>query len=215
MSNSDSGSRGYRSELRERQAADTRRRVIEAAAEEFGANGYHGATFAQIAKRAGVSIETVQKHGPKAELLWASVEVRSFGVEGALDIRETDQGRKMLAAADPAEFATSVSEVILEINEQAAGVWSAAMGAAQGDRDASVLLAERIGTIRTQVESMLGVVADRGWLRADVPFDELVEACCVITSVEAYVRFLQTDGLSADQYRDFVARTLRDTIMVR
>ncbi len=215
MVEADNGTRGYRSELRQRQAADTRQRVIEAAAEVFGANGYHGATFAQIAKRAGVSIETVQKHGPKAALLWAAVEVRSFGVEGRLDIRDTEPGRAMLAAGDPAGFAAVVGETILAINEPVAGVWTAALGAAQGDRDATDLLGEQIATIRTQVERLLRIIGDRGWLRTDVPFDDLVEAACVITSAEAYVRFVLIDGRSRDAYREFVARTIRDTILVR
>ena len=148
-------------------------------------------------------------------MLWAAVEVRSFGVEGQLDIRDTEPGRAMLAARDPAGFAAVISESILAINEPVAGVWSAAMGAAQGDRDATDLLGERIATIRTQVERVLEIVADRGWLRTDVPFDDLVETACVITSAETYVRFVLIDGKSRDAYRDFVARTIRDTILVR
>ena len=59
MSGAETRPRIYRSELRQQQAAQTRRRIIEAAIEEFSHNGYQAATLAQIAKRAGVSIETV------------------------------------------------------------------------------------------------------------------------------------------------------------
>ena len=56
---------------------------------------------------------------------------------------------------------------------------------------------------------------ERGWLRGDVPFDELVETFCVLTSVETYVRFVQLDGKSVDAYKAFVARALRDTVFAR
>lgn len=209
----ESRTRRYRSELRQRQAAGTRRRVVEAAAVVFSENGYQAATFAQIAQRAGVSIETVQKHGPKTALLWAAVEVASFGVEGEIDISLTEQGAAIIEARDPDEFAKIVSEAMFAINEAAAGVWTALAGAAHGDSGLRDNLAERLAGIRGQVENVLRVVAERGWLRTDVAFDDLVEACCVITSVESYVRFVLLDRKSQEEYQSFVARMLRDTIL--
>lgn len=213
MAGADSRTRIYRSELRQRQAAQTRRHVVEAAGEVFSENGYHAATFAQIAKRAGVSVETVQKHGPKAALMWAAVEVASFGVEGDIDVFATDLGRAMLEVADSDGFAAFLGEAMLTINEPAAGVWTAVTGAAHGDHELRGHLVQRLAAIRRQVENVLRVIAERGWLRTDVPFDELVEACCVITSVESYVRFVRLDGKSPEEYKAFVTRTVRDTVL--
>lgn len=214
MPDAESRTRTYRSELRQRQAAETRRRVVEAAIEVFSENGYQSATFVQIARRAGVSVETVQKHGPKTALLWAAVEVASFGVEGRdRDIRSTEQGQAMLGATDPDGFADVVAKAVLAINEPVAGVWMAITGAALGDDELQGLLAERLAEIRKQVGHVVRHLADRGWLRTDVPFDELVEAVCVITSVESYVRFVQVDGKSRKAYKAFVARAIRDTIL--
>ena len=70
-----------------------------------------------------------------------------------------------------------------------------------------------LALIRGQVDHVLRFVDDRGWLRRDVPFDDLVEAFCVITCVETYVRFVQHDGKSPSQYKTFVARTVRETIL--
>ena len=52
-------SRAYRSELRRRQAADTRRRILEVAAGLFADLGYARTTMTKIATAAGVSPETV------------------------------------------------------------------------------------------------------------------------------------------------------------
>jgi AcrR family transcriptional regulator len=215
MTGAEARTRTYRSELRQRQAAETRRRVVEAAAEVFSENGYQAATFAQIAKRTGVSIETVQKHGPKTALLWAAVEVASFGVEGEIDIFGTDLGKAMLEVVDPGGFAAFLGEAMLAINARAAGVWTAVTGAAHGDSELRSHLAERLAAIRRQVDNVLQMIAERGWLRTDVPFDDLVETCCVITSVESYVRFVRLDGKSHDDYKTFITRTVRDTILLR
>ncbi|MGX7670409.1 TetR/AcrR family transcriptional regulator [Plantactinospora sp. DSM 117369] len=189
--------------------------MVEAAGEVFSEHGYQAATFAQIANRAGVSIETVRTHGPKAALMWAAVEVASFGVEGDVDLFATDLGKAMLEVGDPYGFAAFLGETMLAINEPAAGVWTAVTGAAHGDRELRSHLAQRLAAIRKQVANVLRVVAERGWLRTDVPFDDLVEACCVITSVESYVRFVRLDGKSPEEYKAFITRTIADTILER
>ena len=60
------GNRGYVSRLRAQQAADTRDRVVRAAADLFAERGYAGTTLPEIGRRAGVSTETVQDHGPRS-----------------------------------------------------------------------------------------------------------------------------------------------------
>jgi AcrR family transcriptional regulator len=211
--NAEGSTRPYRSELRQRQAAETRLRVVEAAVELFGRQGYRATTFAQLAKEAGVSVETVQKHGPKSALLQAAVELSSFGVEGETDFFETDLGKAMLQLRDREELAAFTGAAMLAINEPSAGVWMTVVGAAHGDEELSRYHAHMLSLIRGQVEHVLRFVDDRGWLRRDVPLDDLVEAFCIISCVETYVRFVQLDGKSKDEYKAFVARTMRETIL--
>jgi hypothetical protein len=65
-----------------------------------------------------------------------------------------------------------------------------------------------------QYVDVLRYVDDRGWIRDDMPFDDLVEAFRAITCLETYVRFVQHDGKTPDQYKAFVTRTVRETIRV-
>ena len=206
--------RPYRSDLRQRQAAETRLRVVEAAVSLFGRQGYRATTYAQLAAEAGVSVKTVQEHGPKSALLQAAVELAAFGVEGETDFFATDLGQAMLQVRDPGELAGMVGEAMFAINAPAAGLWMAVLGAAHGAEELSGFHARMLALIRAQVQHVLRYVDDRGWLRKDVPFDDLVEAFCVITCVETYVRFVQHDGKSPNEYKAFVARTVRETILV-
>ncbi len=213
MDDADPPVRPYRSRLRQQQAAQTRQRIVEAAIELFGRQGYQATTFAQIAERAGVAIETVQKHGPKSALLQAAVELVSFGVEGETDFFKTPPGRLMVELGNPDALAELVGDTMVGINEPSAGLWMAVVGAAHGDAELRGYHAQMLALIRGQIVRILRWVAERGWLRADVPFDDLVESFCVITCVESYVRFVHLDGKTRDEYRAFVSRTVRETIL--
>lgn len=215
MNTSDSSVRTYRSDLRRRQAAQTRLRVVEAAARLFAGQGYRATTFAQLAGEAGVSVKTVQEHGPKSALLRAAVELTAFGVEGETDFFATDLGRALLSVREPNALAGMIADAMLAINAPTAGLWITVVGAAPGDDDLSAFQAGMLELIRGQVGHVLRYMDEQGWLRADVPFDELVGACCVITSVESYVRFVVQDGRTPEQYQAFVARTVRETIFAR
>jgi AcrR family transcriptional regulator len=207
--------RPYRSELRARQASETRARVVEAARELFARHGYAGTTVAQIARAAGVSAETVQKHGPKTALLQAAIEYGSFGVEGESDVFATDAGRAILSARDAEDFATIIGEMVALINAPSAGLWMTVVSAALGDTEVADYRGSMLAQIRTQVERVLSYADERGWLRRDVSFDELVEAVCIVTAPEGYVRFVDFDGRSEAAYKTFVARTLRDSVLTR
>ena len=205
--------RPYRSELRQQQAAATRLRVVSAALTLFGRQGYRATTFAQLAREAGVSVETVQKHGPKSALLQAAMELVSFGVEGETDFFATDLGKAMREVQDADQLATLTGKAMLVINPPSAGLWMTVVSAAHGDDELGGYHRHMLGLIRAQVAHILRYVDERGWLRSDVPFDDLVEAFCIITCVETYVRFVQHDGKSDDDYQAFVTRTVRETIL--
>src|SRR5512139_403854 len=108
--------RPYRSDLRQRQAEQTRRAACPAALQLFASRGYRATTYAELAEEAGVSVKTVQEHGPKAALLQAAVELASFGVEGEEDFFATDLGRSLLAVRDADELAVMLGGVMLAVN---------------------------------------------------------------------------------------------------
>ena len=154
-------SRRYRSALRERQAAQTRERVVRAAGRLFSVQGYRATTFAQIASEADVSVETVQKHGPKTSLLQAAVELASFGVEGETDVFATEVGQAILQRAHAEEFASLIGAGALAINAPSAGMWMTVVAASRGDDELSAYQAQLLAGIRCQVERVLGLSGTR------------------------------------------------------
>src|SRR5689334_1899594 len=106
------GTRSYVSRLRQEQAAATRQRVVTAAAALFAERGYAGTTLPAIARRAGVSTETVQNHGPKVDLLRAAVDAMAFGAGPGAAVADTELGARLVAGVTAVEATTAAAEVL-------------------------------------------------------------------------------------------------------
>jgi AcrR family transcriptional regulator len=206
--------RVYRSELRQEQAQATRARVIAAAAELFTADGYARTTLAKIAAAAGVSAETVQAQGPKAALMIAAVEYAGLGVSGEESIFNLDIGRKMLASDDREEALDLVVSFATEIHEGSAHLALALIGGAGADPELDRHLNDLIASVNLQTRRTLDVFRDRGWLRVDIPFDEVVETAAVLSSVDTYLRMTHRDGWGVDAYREWLRRMLAETVFI-
>src|SRR5215471_3428051 len=88
--------RPYKSAVRQRQAGDTRRRIIEAAGELLQREGYAGMTIEAIARMAEVSAQTVYAiFKSKTGILIALLDQSMFGLEYEKVVRQT------LEASDP------------------------------------------------------------------------------------------------------------------
>jgi AcrR family transcriptional regulator len=205
--------RTYRSELRQRQAQATRLQIVAAAAQLFADLGYARTTLAKIAAAAGVSVETVQAQGPKAALMIAAVEYAAFGVTGDRSVLDLDLGRRFVAITDRDEAVEFFVAEQTAVHERSSGATQALIGAAAGDPELDGYLGELIAGVGRQVRRLLEVCRERGWLREDVPFDELVETAAVIASIETYTRIVHRDGWSVDAYRAWFRRMLHEVVV--
>lgn len=207
--------RAYRSELRQRQAHETRLRIVAAAAELFADLGYARTTLSKIAAAAGVSVETVQAQGSKAALMIAAVEFAAFGITGDQSVLDLDLGQRFVATTDRDEAVDLMVTEQTAVHERAAQATRALHGAAANDPQLDVYLDELVAGIGRQVRRLLEVCAERGWLRDDLPFDEIVETAVVISSIETYIRIVHHDGWTHDDYRNWFRRMLNETVLRR
>lgn len=122
-------SRGYRSPVREAQAAGTRRRIVAAATRRFLAAGYAATAMSAVAADSGVSVQAVYKtFGNKALLAKAVVDAALAGDElvpaperaATVSRHETDPRRRLRAFGDfVAEVAPRVAPLMLLIRSAA------------------------------------------------------------------------------------------------
>ena len=207
--------RAYRSELRRRQAEETRLRIVATAAQLFADLGYARTTLSKIAASAGVSPETVQVHGPKAALMIAAAEYAAFGVTGDRSVLDMELGRRFVAITDRDEAIDFLVVEQTSVHERSARVALALVGAAASDPELDGYLDELVAGVGRQVRRLLQVCLERGWLREDLPFDELVETAAIISSFESYIRMVHRDRWSVEAYRSWLGRMLRENVLRR
>ena len=174
--------------------------------------GYARTTLAKIAAAAGVSAETVQGQGPKAALLIAAVEYAAFGVAGEenvfnLDVGRTTPGHREYEEA--VDFLVAAADGYTQ-TDRATG--PCAFRGRQRRSRAGAVSRGPVASINLQTRRILDSFRDRGWLRDDVPFDDLVETAAVLCSVETYLRITHRDGWSVDAYRAWCRRVLTETV---
>src|SRR5688500_4391656 len=88
---------------RREKAEATRRRIVRAAHAEFIEQGFHGATVAAIAKRAGVAPQTVYfVFNTKPELISAVIDTAVMGVEEPIAPEQMPWFAEMLAEPNAA-----------------------------------------------------------------------------------------------------------------
>ena len=207
--------RTYRSELRQQQAQATRTRVLEAAAELFAADGYARTTLAKIAKTAGVSAETVQGQGPKAALLIAAVEHLAVGRAGEENILNLDFARTLLALDDRDEAMDFLADYQTGVHERTAALALAIIGGAGADSELQRYWHDLTRGVTLQVSRVVAALRDKGWVRDDIPFEEVAETTAALCSVEVFVRVTRHDGWSVDAYRRWCRRMLAETVFER
>ncbi len=175
--------RTYRSDVRERQARETRRAVVAAAATLFVERGYAETTLDVVASAAGVSRRTVVNAvGGKAALLKLAWDWTLVGDDDPVPMADRSAVRAILATTDPTEAARLWSAMTVDVLERAAPLGRALTAAADVDPEAAVLLAridaERLEGARAFARHLasiggLGVpveqAADAFWALGDGP----------------------------------------------
>src|SRR5689334_1545426 len=113
--------RRYDSSGRREAARATRRAILDAAAETFTARGYAATTMAQVAERAGVSIDTVYASvGRKPALFLELVETAISGGDEAIPARGRAYVMAMRAEPDAARKLEIYARAIREIHSRLA-----------------------------------------------------------------------------------------------
>jgi AcrR family transcriptional regulator len=129
-----SSSRPYHSPRRQQSAHQTRLAVLTAARQQFIERGFAGASLADIAAQADVSLATVKLiAGTKAQLLVAVVQSAIPGDQPGLPVVERDWWRQMLAQPAGEEvlrhFATRIGAAL----EQQAALFEVVYAAAASE----------------------------------------------------------------------------------
>ncbi len=135
--------RPYRSARRREQAGETRQRIIRAAHDLFVNDGYGRTTIADVARAAGVAVETVYAaYRNKPTLLRQVWYATMRGDEEDIRLLDRPEIRAVLAEPDLATRLRAHAAVITPVFRRITPLFRALQGAATSEPAAAAMLAE-------------------------------------------------------------------------
>lgn len=196
----------YHSPLRARQAAETRRSVIDAALTLFQRHGWAATTLPMIAKGADVSVDTIYAtFGTKSALLLAAFEVALVGddEDAAMadrpDFARLGHGRRWERLREGVRYTMDVYErsvpIIATLREAAASDEVARARLAQYDQDRRDLIAAGMALILGSGTS-----------------DDVVDAIYALVSPEVYTHLIEGCGWTSARAEDWFVDMAKVTI---
>jgi AcrR family transcriptional regulator len=180
----------YHSPLRARQAAQTRRLIIDAAIDLFAGQGWAATTLPMVAGEAGTSVDTIYAtFGSKSALFMAAVDVAIVGddEEAAMvdrpDFAVLGKGRRSERLRAGVAFT-------LDVYERSVPILKVLREAAASDAAASARLAQYDEDRRGVMIAGLGLILGRE------PPNSLVDALWTLISPEVYSLLIEGRGWS-------------------
>jgi AcrR family transcriptional regulator len=198
--------RPYRSERRREQAAETRTRVLDAAAALFDAHGYEGTTIAAVAADAGVSAETVYARFRNKRTLLGELVERAVRGGDPRPVPEQERPRALAAEPDRHEQLRLFAADIVRRLERAAPLVAVVAGAARAEPDLAELLETLHGTRRRNLATLVDALAANGPLRLER--EQALDTVWALTSPELHQLLVRVRGWSRRRYTAWLSDSL-------
>ncbi|HST14741.1 MAG TPA: TetR/AcrR family transcriptional regulator [Gaiellaceae bacterium] len=203
--------RPYRSRRRSEQAAETKARVLDAAAEVFRERGYERASIAAIAEAAGVADETVYGHFKSKRNLLGELMQRAVRGKDARSVPDQAGPRAIAVVTDQHRQLQLFAADIVRRLERAAPLVAVVGAGAQGEPELGRLLkrlhADRLQNLRALVDT----------LRANGPLRTspaaATETVWALTSPELYGLLTGSGGWSRRRYTTWLAESLEALLL--
>lgn len=208
--------RRYNAAKRQARAAETRHRVISAAAAVFVEHGYAAATIPRIAAAAGVAVETVYRAAPgKAGLLAAAVQAAlAGGAERAeVDVEKRPGIRRVIEEPDPARQLQAYAATQPGVWSRVGPLLRVLDNAAAGDPTLAELQRRLVEQRLTGLHRFGTLLADRGALRPDLTAERAAHLIATVCAQANYDSLVTTMGWTHDEYRDWLGRALIASVL--
>jgi len=200
--------RSYKSPLRQRQANDTRRRIVQATWQLLRSEGYDGMTVEAIARRAEVSAQSVYAlFKSKAGILTELLDQSTFG--------ETyeDAVRQAMAATDPETRLRLAARIARQIHEPLSATFDLLRGAGVVAPELAKLEQERERLRYERQERMIISLRDAKRLRRGLNHRTARDIFWMLTGRDVYRMLVRERAWSPEKYQNWLADTLVHSLL--
>ena len=194
--------RPYRSPRREQQAAQTRSVVLTAAAARFATHGWSATGMRDVAREAGVAVETVYANfGSKADLLMGAIDLAVVGDADPVPLAD----RPAFAALSEGvleDRVAAAARLVTEIHQRTAGLHRALREAAASEPELAAKLREAENRRRVNTRQGAELVTGRS------VSEEQATGLWAVLGVEVFHLLTEMSGWSHEDYEHWAARML-------
>ena len=189
--------------MRERQAADTRRRIVEAARQLLRKEGYAGMTVEAIAQRAEVSAQSVYGiFKSKAGILRELLDQVAFGPDYENAVQ------RAVRASDPVVRLRLAAPIARGIHESQSTALELLRGAGVVAPELAKLERKKECQRYERQEGTIALLRDSGKLRAELDYTTARDVFWTLTGRDVYRMLVHERGWSPEKYQDWLAGTL-------
>jgi AcrR family transcriptional regulator len=193
----------YKSLVRERQAADTRRRIVEATRQLLEKEGYAGMTIEAIARQAEVSAQSVYAiFKSKTGILIELLDESTFGPE------YEEAVRKALSTKNPETRLRLAAPIARQIHGALSATFDLLRGSGVVAPELAKLEQQRERLRYERQERMVVSLQDAGRLRPDLDYTTARDIFWMLTGRDVYRMLVRERGWSSQKYEDWLADTL-------
>jgi AcrR family transcriptional regulator len=199
--------RGYRSPVRERQAEDTRRSIVEAAATLFAERGYPRTSVAAVAAAAGVAVNTVYTSvGGKSALIMAMSE------DGAADTVALETERRVSECADPREILRIVADGTGQVRRRRQQTLAILLDNRTADPDVAAAADHATRIVRDRLKVVAARLLTVGGLREGLTRKQVEQTLWFYFGFEAW-RTVRDFGWSWKDSADWLAEQATNALL--
>ena len=194
--------RRYDASGRQAAAAETRRRILWAASEQFLGGGYAATTVAAIARQAEVSVDTVYASvGRKPALFRELVELALSGTDRPVEGGEREYAVRMRAEPRAAGRLAVYAEAVTALQGRVAPLFLVLRDAASAHPELAQVWSEITERRARNMRRLAADLATTGDLRPDLTLDEVADVVWTMNGSEYYAMLVLERGWSAERFR--------------
>jgi AcrR family transcriptional regulator len=195
--------RPYKSLVRQRQAGDTRLRIVEATRQLLQSEGYAGMSIEAIAQRAEVSAQSVYSiFKSKTGILTDLLDQSTFGAD------YEDGVRRALSESQPEARLRLAAPIARQIHDAQSAAFDLLRGAGVVAPELAKLEQQRERLRYERQERMIISLRDAGRLRRGLNYATARDIFWMLTGRDVYRMLVRERGWSSQKYQDWLADTL-------
>lgn len=201
--------RPYDTTNRQRQAAETRRRILEAAQELFTRDGYVSTTMAAIAERAGVAVQTVYASAKsKRDILKGILDLAISGEDEEVPVQASSRWHEIEAEPDPQTKLRTLARLHRDICVREAPAFAIMADAAGSDPEIRTLMHEMADQRHQDHHQLATTLQQTGHLRPDLTSRRAADIIGALANEQTYLALVRDRRWPTQDYEDWLADQL-------